>query len=137
MLSVVTDNFRPIQNRDAFRLFERLFGGQAVLHTAGALKGGRIVWGLAEFPEPLTVAGEAHRRFLLMTTAHDSSGALVACPVAERVVCSNTLRIALGERQVLSLTVQHRGDTAKTVKEAGEVLARYLRLYHRYGPNPQ
>ncbi|MEO7729783.1 MAG: DUF932 domain-containing protein [Kofleriaceae bacterium] len=133
VLSVVTETYSPIQNRDAFLLFERVFGDQAVLHTAGALKGGRIVWGLAEFPEPFTVAGEAHRRFLLMTTAHDSSGALVACPVAERVVCQNTLRVALGERQVLSLTVQHRGDTAKTVRDAGDVLARYLRLYQRYG----
>jgi phage/plasmid-like protein (TIGR03299 family) len=132
VLSVVTESYRPIQNRTAFSLFERVFGAAAVLHTAGALKGGRVIWGLAEFPEPLAVAGEAHRRFLLMTTAHDASGALVATPVATRVVCANTLGCALGEKQVLSLTVQHRGDTERTVREAGDVLRRYLAMYQRY-----
>lgn len=132
VLSVVTESYRPIQNRTAFSLFERVFGAAAVLHTAGALKGGRVIWGLAEFPEPLEVAGEAHRRFLLMTTAHDASGALLAAPVATRVVCANTLGCALGEKQVLSLTVQHRGDTERTVREAGDVLKRYLAMYQRY-----
>ncbi len=132
VLSVVTDTYSPIQNRTAFALFERVFGEQAVLHTAGALKGGRVIWGLAEFPEPLSVVGELHRRFLLMTTAHDASGSLIATPVATRVVCANTLRCALGEKQVLSLTVQHRGDTERTVREAGDVLKRYLEMYRRY-----
>lgn len=132
VLGVVKEHYRPIQNRTAFSLFERVFGDQAVLHTAGSLKDGKVVWGLAEFPEPLEVVGEAHRRFLLMTTAHDGSGSLIATPVATRVLCANTLRCALGERQALSLTVEHRGDTDRTVREAGGVLKRYLAMYQRY-----
>jgi hypothetical protein len=132
VLSVVTESYSPIQNRTAFSLFERVFGAAAVLHTAGALKDGRVIWGLAEFPEPLAVAGEAHRRFLLMTTAHDASGALVATPVATRVVCANTLGCALGEKQVLSPPCSTVAIPSGRSAKPGRVLKRYLAMYQRY-----
>jgi len=101
VLGVVGDRYTPIQNAEAFGVFERLFGDEARLHTAGSLKGGQVIWGLAELKET-EIAGDRYRRFLLVTTAHDGSGALLAIPTNTRVVCWNTLSAAkaVGRKEV-------------------------------------
>ncbi len=133
-LGVASDEYSTISNAEAFRVFERIFGNTAVLETAGSLKGGRTVWGLAEIPGDYRPAGEEHRRYLLITTTHDGSGSLRAFPTAVRVVCNNTLTMALdrsGEAAMLAV-VRHRGDTGAALDRAGDVLASALRCFDRY-----
>lgn len=120
VLSVVSDRYSVIQNRDAFRLFGEAFGSAAVLHTAGVLKNGAEVWGLAELP-PTAILGENHRRFLLVTTGHGSRKALKVIPTATRVVCANTLAVALGG-STDGITIRHSGDVDAKLSAAGEAL---------------
>jgi phage/plasmid-like protein (TIGR03299 family) len=131
---MVTDRYAPIQNRDAFETFGHLFGDAAVLHTAGSLRGGRIVWGLAEFPDRFIVGDDEHRRFLLVTTRHDGSGCMRAFPTAVRVVCNNTLNVALGSTRD-GVVIRHTGDTTAKIAEQSKVLATTLGMFDEYQRN--
>jgi phage/plasmid-like protein (TIGR03299 family) len=131
VFAVVTERYAPIQNCDAFAVFGELFGDAAVLHTAGALRGGRVVWGLAEFPEPFTVADDKHRRFLLVTTRHDGTGCMRAFPTAVRVVCNNTLNLAMGGRRE-GVAIRHTGDVETKIKAQSAVLATTLGMFAEY-----
>lgn len=129
VLGVAGSRYTPIQNREAFSIFDRLFGNDAVLNTAGALKGGAVVFGLAELP-PATIATEAHRRFLLVSTSHDGSGALRALPTAVRVVCWNTLSMALRDRA--GIAIKHTAKAAQRLDAKTNELAVALGMFDRY-----
>lgn len=126
VFGVVSRKYQPIQNAEAFRIFEGVFGTAAVLETAGSLKGGREVWGLARFPEPVSVAGDDHHRFLLVTTTHDGSGCLQAFPTSVRVVCANTLGMATDARGRAGISIRHTGSITDKVEAAAQALSRTL-----------
>jgi phage/plasmid-like protein (TIGR03299 family) len=133
--AAVSDKYSPIQNRDAFSLFGSIFGEAAVLNTAGALRDGATVWGLAEFPGDFTVGHDKHTRHLLVTTNHDASGSLKAFPCATRVVCANTLAMAMGEgrkRSTGGITVRHTGDMGVKLADAGDTLATIFAAFTSY-----
>jgi phage/plasmid-like protein (TIGR03299 family) len=122
LLGCVGAKYRPVQNREAFETFGTFFGDQATLHTAGSLFGGRVVWGLAEAPEPLKIAGkDEHRSYLLVTNAHDGSGALRVYPTTVRVVCANTLAMSRGT-QGEGISVRHVGDPVARLRERERTL---------------
>ena len=99
VLGVVGDQYRIVQNRDAFAFVDDLLDtGGAKFHTAGALSGGRIVWILARLPEGIMIAGENIDPFILFTHAHDGTRAITVAATPIRVVCRNTLNIALRRR---------------------------------------
>jgi phage/plasmid-like protein (TIGR03299 family) len=131
-LSVVSDRYVPIQPREAFELFGRVFGNELVLHTAGSLRGGRTIWGLAEFPGEWTmIGGETHRRFLVVSTTFDGSGRLLAYPTDVRVVCNNTLRMSAIDA-CDGIRVTHSGDVASKMADAGNALAAAFGAFKDY-----
>lgn len=89
--------YRPIQNREAFAFADNLVGeGHALYHTAGALCGGQKVWLLANLAGHLQMpADDEVGKFLLLANAHDGGMSLTASVTPIRVVCQNTLRLAL------------------------------------------
>ena len=98
ILGVVGEGFAPLQNADAFAFFEPLVAeGLLSLETAGALREGRRVWIMARIPgDPAEiVAGDTVDRYVLMCHGHDGSLALRAGFNPVRVVCQNTLSLAL------------------------------------------
>jgi phage/plasmid-like protein (TIGR03299 family) len=96
VLGVVSDRYNIVQNVEAFDFLDNLLkDGIMKYESAGALRGGRIVWVLARMPSVDIVAdGDTLNRYILFTTAHDGSGAIYAAPTTVRVVCANTLRLA-------------------------------------------
>lgn len=135
--TVVTDRYQPIQNHDAFKLFGELFGDAAVLNTAGALRGGKIVWGLAEMPDTFDVAGDTHKKYLLVTTRHDGTGSLRAFPTCVRVVCNNTLNLAFRSGTDGGIAVRHSGSIEDKMRVQAGVLGKSLHLFAQYEHNLQ
>jgi phage/plasmid-like protein (TIGR03299 family) len=121
VLGVVSRDYRVFQNASAFDFMDAIVGeGLARYETAGALKGGRRVWMLAKMPQDVHVTGDdVVRPYLLLTNSHDGSMALRMIPTTVRVVCQNTLNLALGRaRSGEGLTIRHCESLDGRVQEA-------------------
>lgn len=98
-LSVVSRDYNVVQPAEVLEFFRELVrvGGFSI-ETAGALSGGRRVWALARLGEGANIIGQDRvRPFLLLATSYDGTMATMAKYVNERVVCHNTITMALGE----------------------------------------
>lgn len=98
-LSIVSKSYKIVQPGEILEFFQDLVGGAGMkLSTAGCLFGGRRFWALAETGKfGHLVGNDAIKGNLLLTTSCDGTAATTASFVATRVVCNNTLRIALQE----------------------------------------
>lgn len=120
VLGVVSDRYNVVQNRDGFRFLDSLMQeGELTYESAGALRGGRQVWLLARLPSIDYIAeGDASRRYILFSTSHDGTAALMAMPTSVRVVCANTLRLATSQ----AVGIRHTGNVRDKLERAREFL---------------
>lgn len=99
-LSVVSDSYKIVQPKEVLEFFRDLVSvGDMHLETAGALFGGTRYWAMANANfEGDVIKNDRIKGRLLLTTSCDGTLATTAKFVSERVVCNNTLRIAMGEK---------------------------------------
>lgn len=97
VIGVVHPGFQPLQNRQGAEVFDAIFGrGERVYHTGGYLGNGEVVWLLARLPETFTLAGnDIVEPYILYSNSHDGSRAIDFRLTTVRVVCQNTLNLAL------------------------------------------
>lgn len=97
VVGVVHPGYHPLQNRVGAKMFDDLLGqGQGVYHTGGYLKNCEVIWLLAKLPEDIRVNGhDVLETYLLFTNSHDGSLPIDIRLTTVRVVCNNTLTIAL------------------------------------------
>lgn len=109
-LSVVSSDFKVVQPKEVLEFFRDLVERHDMkLSTAGCLFGGKRFWALAELGKEFEVtSGDVVKGHLLLTTAVDGSLNTTAKFVSERVVCNNTLTIAMGEKNGNLVKVSHR-----------------------------
>ena len=123
VLGVVTDRYRTIQNHDAFAFTDSLLGEGVTYETAGSLQNGRRVWVLAKLPQRYIISGDEITPYLVFMNAHDGTGAIKAAMTPIRVVCMNTLNLALSTAK-RSWSTNHVGDIRGKLEDA-----RYTLLY--------
>lgn len=116
VLGVVSDRYRICQNTDAFDFTDSLIGGDVRYETAGSLQGGRKIWLLAKLPET-KVIDDSVVPYLCFTNSHDGSGAIRAIMTPVRVVCNNTLNLALNTAK-RSWAARHTGNIEAKLEEA-------------------
>lgn len=121
VLGVVTDRYKVIQNREAFAFTDALLGEGVRYETAGSLQGGRKVWLLAHMPHEYIITGERISPYLLFSNTHDGSGTIKVALTPIRVVCNNTLNLALSAAK-RSWSMIHTGDIRSKMKEARDTL---------------
>lgn len=127
ILGTCTQRYSPIQNIEAFNFLDAAVAqlGQLRYVTAGSIDGGKRIWLLAQLLgerfeiEPLL--GDKTKMFLMLTTGHDGKNSLKCKFTSVRIVCQNTLNLALctGEDGV---NIKHVGDPMKKVQQAKEIL---------------
>jgi phage/plasmid-like protein (TIGR03299 family) len=129
VLGVVHRGFTPIQNRDAGMLFDAIFGrGERVYHTGGYLGDGEVIWLLAKIDTPMKVGTEdVLQPYALMANSHDGSMAFNIRLTTVRVVCQNTLALAMRERVGQQFRRAHQGTFAQHAQAAQEFFAATLR----------
>lgn len=115
-LGVVTDRYQPVQNADAFSFTDNLVGNDCRYETAGSLKNGQQVWLLAKLPES-KILGDVMENYLVFTNSHDGKGSIRIAMTPVRVVCQNTLNIALREAK-RSWSTKHMGNMESKMEEA-------------------
>lgn len=99
VLGVVGERYHVLQNEDLFSFGDNILDGGGRWETAGSLKGGRVVFGSLALEretvlDPNGVADKINT-YLLINTSHDGSIAIQASITPVRVVCANTLNVAL------------------------------------------
>lgn len=121
VLGIVGDRYKIVQNEEAFAFTDGLLGEGVKYETAGSLAGGKIVWMLARLPEKYIISGDAIEPYLVFCNSHDGSGAIRVAMTPVRVVCQNTLNLALkGASRVWS--ARHTGNVMSRMDEARETL---------------
>lgn len=132
VLGVVTDRYRVVQNQEAFAFTDELLGQGVRYETAGSLQDGRKVWLLAHMPHEYIISGERISPYLLFSNTHDGSGAIKVALTPIRVVCNNTLNLALRTAQ-RSWSMIHTGDIKSKMKEASDTLFKAERYMDELG----
>lgn len=121
VLGVVTDRYKVIQNAEAFEFTDTLLGNGVRYETAGSLAEGKKVWLLARLPREYIIGGERISPYLVFSNTHDGSGAVKVAVTPIRVVCNNTLNLALDTAK-RSWSMVHTGDIKGKIQEAKDTL---------------
>ena len=121
VLGVVTDRYKVIQNEEAFAFTDTLLGEGVRYETAGSLQEGRRVWMLARLPREFIIGGERISPYMVFSNTHDGSGAVKTALPPIRVVCNNTLNLALRTAK-RSWSMIHTGDISGKIEEAKNTL---------------
>lgn len=135
VLGCVQGRYTVLQNKQAFEFMDTLAGPKNLVryHTAGALHGGKRIWLLAEVMgltvEP--VPGDPTTPFILLVNGHDGRMPLKALFTSVRVVCQNTLNLALASSRN-GITIRHTGKMMEKVDEAKKVLGFATSEVERY-----
>lgn len=134
VLGIVSQRYQPLQNRDAFGVLEPLLdAGLASLETGGSLREGRDVWMLVRFnidsPIVREVFADELIPFGLVSNNHAGQRKVVVQETPIRVVCANTLGLALRERN-RALSVRHTASVEARTVDAAQTL--WSGLVERY-----
>jgi len=121
VLGIVGDRYKVVQNIDAFNFTDDLIGGDVRYETAGSLREGKQIWLLAKMPVR-RVASDDVEPYLCFTNSHDGSGGLKVCMTPIRVVCNNTLNLALGSAKRI-WSMRHTENIRERMQEARDCLA--------------
>ncbi len=125
VLGIVGRGYQVVQNLEAFDFMDSLVGPGRLLqyHTAGSLAGGRKIWMLATVTDLVMepVPGDIVKPYLLLANGHDGRLELSIAWTSVRVVCQNTLMMALsGARD--KFAIRHVGDMEWKKETAQQIL---------------
>jgi len=121
VLGIVSDSYKIVQNEEAFAFTDALIDtGEVKYETAGSLNKGRQVWMLARLPETILV-NDKTIPYLVFSNCHDGKGSVRVAITPVRVVCQNTLNIALREAE-RGWSVKHMGNMEYKLEEAKRTL---------------
>lgn len=97
IVGTVGERYKIVQNTEAFAFTDALLGEGVTYETAGSLEDGSCIWLLARMPEDVTILGDKVTPYMVFTTRHDGKGAVKVFMTPVRVVCNNTLNLALSK----------------------------------------
>ncbi len=124
LLGVVGRRYQPLQNVDAFDFFDPIVGQhKAHFETAGVLGQGERIWVMARMPGAMEVVkGDDCLKYLLLSNTHTGEGSVIAKFTSIRVVCQNTLMMAMDDGQKV-YRVRHSKKMQFKLDELSDFLA--------------
>lgn len=128
-LSTVSKRYQVVQPRDVLEFYRDLTERHGfTMETAGAIKGGRVVWALARTGDDMRITGtDLVKGYLLLSTSYDASMATTGRFTTVRVVCNNTLTAAHNSAPQVSVphSTMFNMDTAKVKLGVGDAFVRF------------
>ena len=124
-LSVVSQRYQEVQPKQILEFYRDLTEQSGFeLETAGVLKGGKKFWALAKTGQSTALKGkDVSNGYILLATACDGTLATTAQFTSIRVVCNNTLAIALkgqdANRGVVKVPHSTKFDAVKIKQQLG------------------
>ena len=120
VLGIVTDKYQIVQNAEAFEFTDSIVGetenGVVTYETAGSLAGGKKIWLLAKMPTQ-KILDDDIEPYMVFSNTHDGSGAIRIAMTPIRVVCQNTLNLALNNAK-RQWSTMHMGNMQSKLEEA-------------------
>jgi|TARA_R110000851_G_scaffold117647_2_gene244528 phage/plasmid-like protein (TIGR03299 family) len=109
-LTIITGDWNPVQNSEAFEFFNEFCEvGAMKMETAGSLKGGQWVWALAKMTDTFELfGGDSIEGYLLFSNPHIYGRGIDIQQTLTRVVCNNTINVALQGASKNKVRFNHR-----------------------------
>lgn len=124
-LGVVGPEYTPVGNSVLAELACQFnMDGIVRVESAGSLNGGQRVWFLLRGETIEVRPGDETHPYILLANAHDGSAALTASGTTVRVVCSNTLGMALGSSRKIAF--RHTSGISSRVEEIARVSREFV-----------
>lgn len=120
VLGIVSNKYQIIQNNEAFDFTDSLIDDGMTYETAGSLSNGKRVWLLGKMPKT-DILNESVEPYICFMNTHDGTGAIKVCMTPVRVVCNNTLNLALNSASRMWST-KHIGNINAKLVEARNTL---------------
>lgn len=132
ILGLVSDRYKPLQNSEAFQFFDPIVDKKtATFETAGALGDGERIWVMALMPGAIRVVrGDECQKYLLLSNSHTGKESVIVKFTAVRVVCQNTLTMAMEDGQT-AFRVRHSAKMGRRLDEVGELIATANQIYKK------
>lgn len=125
-LGVVSNRYEVLQNTDAFKFFDSIVErDEAVYHSAGVLGGGERIWVMAKLPEHISIKGvDDVNAYVTLLSGHDGKTGASAFVHLERIVCNNTLQVAIqqGRAKGKFVTFRHNSGVVDRITSGSTLL---------------
>lgn len=137
VLSVVGSRYKVIQNEELFSFADNILDGDSRCswESAGSLKNGKVVFGSLTVPREMILdpqgANDKTQLYLIVWTSHDGSVAVQAAITPVRVVCQNTLNLAMRSAKQ-SFKIRHTQTAEGRIAVARETLGLTLGYFDEF-----
>ena len=127
VLSIVGSRYKAVQNEELFSFADNLHDGNSDVfwESAGSLKNGRVVFGTMSIPRTMILdpngANDETKLYLIVYTSHDGSVAVQSAITPVRVMCQNTLNLAM-KKAKQSFKIRHTQTVDGKIAAARETL---------------
>lgn len=131
VLGIVKKGYTPLQNSEAFNFFDPFISNKFIEYeTAGALGKGEIIWILAKIkvdPEIRVYGDDIVNKYLLLSNGHDGQSAVNIKFTPIRVVCQNTLNLALSQGETTS--IRHITSIHQKLEDVNIAVENIIKIY--------
>jgi phage/plasmid-like protein (TIGR03299 family) len=142
VLATVGKRYKPVQNEELFQFADAIHDANADCRweSAGSLKKGKVVFGTVDIPRTMVLdpqgANDATKLYLIVWTSHDGSVAVQAAVTPVRVVCQNTLNLAMRNAKQ-SFKIRHTQSVEGRIQVARETLGLALGYFDEFEKEAQ
>ena len=142
VLSVVGSRYKVVQNEELFSFADNILDGDSrcAWESAGSLKAGKVVFGSLTVPREMVLdpqgANDQTKLYLIVWTSHDGSVAVQAAITPVRVVCQNTLNLAMRNAKQ-SFKIRHTQTAEGKIQIARETLGLTLGYFDEFEKEAQ
>ena len=142
VLATVGKRYKPVQNEELFAFADAIHDADPTCRweSAGSLKKGKVVFGTVEIPRTMILdpqgANDATKLYLIVWTSHDGSVAVQAAVTPVRVVCQNTLNLAMRNAKQ-SFKIRHTQSVEGRIQVARETLGLALGYFDEFEKEAQ
>ena len=141
ILSVVGKRYKVIQNEELFQFADNLTDSDlAKWESAGSIKNGKVVFGSLDIPREFVLdpqgANDKTKLYLIVWTSHDGSVSIQAAITPVRVVCQNTLNLAMRNAKQ-SFKIRHTQTAEGRIAAAREALGLSFTYFDEFQKNAQ
>jgi phage/plasmid-like protein (TIGR03299 family) len=135
-LGVVGATFKPVQNVEMAEFCAALGASSSAVQveSAGSIRGGKRVWFLLRGDSIWVDGKDEVKPYLLVCNGHDGTLAFTCMPTTIRIVCSNTLHLALrkGDASRTTIRFRHEGQIGEKLEDVKRALGIFTDARERF-----